>query len=83
MPAESVKQHNFMGLVKAIKEGKANNASPKAEKAAKGMSMKQVDEFASTKEKGLPEKKAAELALVSGLSPLARASAYIDGYMAR
>ena len=53
--AVSKAQHRFMGLVYAIKKGKAHG-SPKAEKAAGEMSTKEVRKFAKTKEKGLPEK---------------------------
>ena len=55
MPAVSKKQRRFMGVVKAAKEGKpVPGASAAIKRAVKAMSMKQVNEFASTKEKGLP-----------------------------
>ena len=56
MPAKSKKQQRFFGLVKSIQEGKAHGSS-KAEEAAKTMSKKDVTDFASTSQRGLPEKK--------------------------
>lgn len=49
-------QHRFFRLVRDIQNGKAKG-SAEAEKAAKEMSVKQVRDYAKTKEKGLPEKK--------------------------
>jgi hypothetical protein len=55
MPSTSRKQQRFMGMVdEAKKTGKAK--SPAIAKAAKSMTKKQVKEFASTKQKGLPMK---------------------------
>lgn len=56
MPAESKSQRRLMGMARAEQEGK-DTGSSKAKKLAKSMSPKQVDEFAKTKEKGLPNKK--------------------------
>ncbi len=56
MPAKSVQQRKFFGMVAAAKKGKLKNVSPAIKKAAKSMSKKQADEFAKTKEKGLPIK---------------------------
>ena len=57
MPAKSVKQRRFFGIVKSIKSGKTKQAySPSAAKAARTMSMKAVRHYAKTKEKGLPLK---------------------------
>jgi hypothetical protein len=53
--AVSKAQQRFMGLVDAIKRGKAHG-SAKAEKAAETMSAKEVKKYARTKHKGLPEK---------------------------
>ena len=54
--AVSRKQQRFMGLVrKAQKTGQAS--SPEVAKAATSMSKSDVKDFASTKHKGLPEKK--------------------------
>ena len=43
-------------MVDAYKKGEMKNASSKIKKAAKGMSMDDVKDFAETKHKGLPEK---------------------------
>jgi hypothetical protein len=54
--AVSKAQQRFMGMVHAAhKSGKA--ASPEVAKVAKGMSKKAAKDFASTKHKGLPNKK--------------------------
>jgi len=54
--AVSKKQQKFMGMVHAAKKGD-KPASPEVARAAKGMSGKEAEKFASTKHKGLPEKK--------------------------
>jgi hypothetical protein len=51
----SKKQQRFMGMVHAAKKGE-KPASKEVAKAAKGISAKEADKFASTKHKGLPEK---------------------------
>jgi hypothetical protein len=56
MPAKSKAQQKFMGMVHAAQKGE-KPASPEVAKAAKGMSKKAAKDFASTKHKGLPEKK--------------------------
>lgn len=43
-------------MVDAYKKGKLKNPSKKIKKAAEDMTKKEVDKFASTKHKGLPEK---------------------------
>jgi len=53
--AVSKKQQRFMGMVHAAKKGE-KPASKEVAKAAKGISGKEADKFASTKHKGLPEK---------------------------
>ena len=56
MPAVSRKQQRFMGLVRrAQKTG--NASSPEVAEVAASMSKSDVKDFASTKHKGLPEKK--------------------------
>jgi hypothetical protein len=56
MPSVSKKQQRFFGMVHACqKTGKC--ASPEVKKTAGSISYKDADEFASTKHKGLPEKK--------------------------
>lgn len=55
MPSVSKKQRRFMGMAKAIKEGKkVPGASAAVKKAAKGMTSTQLSHYAGTKEKGLP-----------------------------
>ena len=56
MPSKSKAQQRFFGMVDAYKKGEMKNASSKIKKAAKGMSMGDVKDFAETKHKGLPEK---------------------------
>jgi hypothetical protein len=53
--AVSKKQQRFMGMVHAAKKGE-KPASKEVARAAKGISAKEADKFASTKHKGLPEK---------------------------
>ena len=59
MPAVSKQQRKFMGLVHAVQQGKvpASKVSKSARDAAKQMKKKDVEDFADTKEKGLPTKK--------------------------
>jgi len=57
--AVSKKQRKFMGMAHAIQKGeKVKGASPELKKVAKSMKPKDTEDFAKTKEKGLPEKKA-------------------------
>lgn len=56
MPSKSKSQQRFFGMVDAYKKGEMKNASSKIKKAADGMSMSDVKDFAETKHKGLPEK---------------------------
>lgn len=56
MPSKSKSQQRFFGMVDAYKKGELKNASSKIKKAANGMSMDDVKDFAETKHKGLPEK---------------------------
>jgi hypothetical protein len=56
MPSKSKSQQRFFGMVDAYKKGELKNPSSKIKKAAKGMSMSDVKDFAETKHKGLPEK---------------------------
>ena len=57
MPAKSVKQRRFMGMVRAVQKGEMDAPSPEIASAAKDMGSKAVREFAKTKEKNLPMKK--------------------------
>ena len=56
MPSKSKAQQRFFGMVDAYKKGEMKNASSKIKKAAEGMSMSDVKDFAETKHNGLPEK---------------------------
>lgn len=55
MPAKSKQQQKFFGVVKAMQSGDIPKKGG-AGKAAKSMSKKEVDKYASTKHKGLPKK---------------------------
>ena len=55
MPAVSKAQQRFFGLVKSMQKGDTPKEG-EAGKVAKSMSKKDVDDFASTKHKGKPEK---------------------------
>lgn len=57
MPAKSKSQQKLFGMVHAFQKGELKGASPEVEKIAKGISYKDADAFASTKHKGLPERK--------------------------
>ncbi len=57
MPAVSKKQQKFFGIVRAIQKGKMAPTTPETAKAAADMKKGDVKKFASTKHKGLPEKK--------------------------
>ena len=59
MPAVSKQQRKFMGLVHAVQKGEvpASKVSKSARDAAKQMKKKDVEDFASTDEKGLPTRK--------------------------
>ena len=60
MPAVSKAQQRFMGMVYAAKKGDMPNPSPEVAKAAESIKKKDAKDFASTKHKGLPEKKVAK-----------------------
>ena len=57
MPALSKKQQRFFGIVRAIEKGEQAPTTPETAKAAEDMKKTDVKKFASTKHKGLPEKK--------------------------
>ena len=63
MPAKSKQQQKFMGIVRAIQKGDepASKFSKAAQDAADDMKQKDVEDFASTKHKGLPKKVEQEL----------------------
>jgi hypothetical protein len=59
--AASKAQQRFMGMAHAMQKGeKIKGASPKLKKVAKTMKKGDVEDYATTKHKGLPEKKKAE-----------------------
>ena len=60
MPAVSKKQQKFFGIVRAIQKGEMAPTTPETAKAAADMKKSDVKDFASTKHKGLPEKKKVE-----------------------
>ena len=55
--AVSKSQQRFMGMVHAKKKGEMKGGSEEVKKAASSMTDKEATKFASTKHKGLPEKK--------------------------
>ena len=57
MPALSKKQQRFLGIVRAIQKGEQAPTTPETAKAAADMKKSDVKKFASTKHKGLPNKK--------------------------
>jgi len=60
MPAVSKAQQRFMGMVHAVKKGDMPAPSPEVAQAAASMKKGDAKDFASTKHKGLPEKKKVE-----------------------
>jgi hypothetical protein len=60
MPAVSKAQQRFMGMVHAVKKGDMPAPSPEVAQAAASMKKVDAKDFASTKHKGLPEKKKVE-----------------------
>jgi len=57
MPAVSKAQQKFFGIVRAIQKGEMAPTTPETAKAAADMKRGDVKKFASTKHKGLPDKK--------------------------
>ena len=57
MPAVSKAQQKFFGIVRAIQKGDMAPTTPETAKAAADMKKSDVKKFASTKHKGLPDKK--------------------------
>jgi len=57
VPAVSKAQQKFFGIVRAIQKGEMAPTTPETAKAAADMKKSDVKKFASTKHKGLPEKK--------------------------
>jgi cytochrome c553 len=61
MPAKSKSQQRLFGMVHAYKNGKLKKAPAKIKEIAKNISDDDARDFAKTKSKGLPEKKASPL----------------------
>ena len=57
MPAVSRAQQRFFGMVRAAQKGDLKSPSPQVQRAASSIKKKDAKDFASTKHKGLPEKK--------------------------
>ena len=57
MPALSKKQQRFFGIVRDLQKGEQAPTTPESAKAAADMKKTDVKKFASTKHKGLPNKK--------------------------
>jgi len=57
MPAVSQQQQKLMALALAYKRGEVKDVSVKVKEIADSMSEKDLEDFASTKHKGLPAKK--------------------------
>ena len=66
MPAVSQKQQKFFGIVRAIQQGEMAPTTPETAQAAADMNEKDVKDFASTKHKGLPDKKGVKEAYYGG-----------------
>jgi len=71
MPAKSVAQQRFMGMVRAAQKGKLKDPSPEVQRAASSMSKQDAKDFATTKHTDLPQhvKKEAAFAMISLLAP--------------
>jgi predicted nucleic acid binding AN1-type Zn finger protein len=63
MPATSIKQQKFMGLVLAYKRGEipASKVTKNVKQVADSMSEKELEKYAGTKHRGLPNKVKSEL----------------------
>jgi len=71
MPSTSKQQQKFFGVVKSMQQGDTPKKG-KAGKAAKSMSKDDVDDFASTKHKGLPKKVKREMKIRELIKKLVR-----------
>ena len=71
MPAQSKSQQRFFGVVKAMQKGDIPKKG-KAGKIAKSMSKDDVDDFASTKHKGKPEKVKREMKVKNLIKKMVR-----------
>ena len=71
MPSVSKQQQKFFGVVKSMQQGDTPKKG-KAGKTAKSMTKKDVDDFASTKHKGLPKKVKREMKIRELIKKLVR-----------
>ena len=71
MPSVSKQQQKFFGVVKSMQQGDTPKKG-KAGKTAKSMTKKDVDDFASTKHKGLPKKVKKEMKVRELIKKLVR-----------
>lgn len=84
MPAKSIAQQRFMGMVHAAQKGELKDPSPEVASAAKSIKPKAAKEFAATKHKNLPKrvKQAALRSRAPGARPrpplASRARQYIN-----
>ena len=72
MPAVSKKQQRFFGMVRATQKGEMGQASSQVQRAASSMKKSDVKDFASTKHKGLPEKKVKKESFETGVQKARR-----------
>lgn len=68
MPAVSVAQQHFMGMVHAAQKGTLKSPSPAVARAAKSMTKSDARDFAATKHKGLPQHVEKEASFVEKLA---------------
>jgi len=78
MPAVSQQQQKLMALALAYKRGEVKDVSAKVKEIADSMSEKDLEDFASTKHKGLPMKK--EELIKEGLSVLKEQTYNLDTF---
>jgi predicted nucleic acid binding AN1-type Zn finger protein len=79
MPATSIKQQKFMGLVLAYKRGEipASKVTKNVKQVADSMSEKELEKYAGTKHRGLPKKVKSEFRIpVSELKRMVKESVF-------
>ena len=70
--AKSKSQQRFFGMVRATQKGEMGQASSQVQRAASSMKKSDVKDFASTKHKGLPEKKVKKESFETGVQKARR-----------
>ena len=70
--AKSKSQQRFFGMVRATQKGDMGQASAQVQRAASSMKKSDVKDFASTKHKGLPEKKVKKESFETGVQKARR-----------